>query len=123
MVKRMSLSSGPAINDAGPAERIGLDMTVHHECAGAPPNEQPYAFAWGLLRHPKDVVTDQADGGTTALKIATIPAYMHPEGLLVYGLLLPGRNEIAVHAPNGQIVERESWQGSNEEVSCHNRGA
>jgi hypothetical protein len=117
MVKHISLDSGPAINHAGPAERMGLDMTIDHQCAG-PPGDQPYAFAWGLLRHPTDIVTDRADGRTITMRTATIPARMHPEGMLVYGLLLPGSNEIVVRAPDGHVVERESWTGSNKEVSC-----
>jgi hypothetical protein len=96
-----------------------LDLFVDHECGGPYPYRQPYALAYGLLRGAKDVVTDQADGRTIRMKTAGIPSRMHPEGVLVYGLLRAGPNEIVVHSSDQRIVSRESWQGSNEEVSCH----
>jgi hypothetical protein len=119
--KRIS-GTGPAITDAGPGERVAvLYMGVTHECAGPPPYEYPYAFAYGLLRDPRDLVTDRADGRTVSLKKVVIPARLHPEGVLAYGLLLPGPNEIVVRAPDGHILERRDWQGSNEEASCGGR--
>jgi hypothetical protein len=117
-VRRIS-GTGPAITDAGPGERVAvLYMVVTHECAGPPPYEYPYAFAYGLLRGAKDTVTDRAGGRTVSLKKVVIPARLHPEGVLAYRLLLPGPNEIVVRAPDGHVLERRDWQGSNEEASC-----
>jgi hypothetical protein len=110
-------STGPAISDATPGERTVLYIGVLHQCAGT----YPYALAFGLLRDPRDLVTDRADGRTVSLKKVVIPARLHPEGVLAYRLLLPGQNEIVVRTPDGHIVERRDWQGSNEEASCGGR--
>jgi hypothetical protein len=111
--------TGPAITDAGPGERVAvLYMETRHGCAGPRPYEYPYAFAYGLLRSARDTVTDRADGRTMTMTKAAIPARLRPEGVLVYGLLLPGSNEIVVRALSGHIIEREHWAGSNEEASC-----
>jgi hypothetical protein len=119
MTAKRITGTGPAISDAGPAERGAvLYMFVSHGCAGARSHEHPYALAYGLLRGAKDTVTDRANGDTITMKKATIPARIHPEGMFVYGLLLPGHNEIVVRAPDGQIAERQGWAGSNEQVSC-----
>lgn len=118
-VKRF-VGTGPAISDAGPAERMVLDMFVEHGCAGVRPHEDPYAFAYGLLRGVKDVVSDRVKGRTIRMKTATISARLHPEGVLVSGLLLAGPNDIVVRAPSGRVVSRTRWAGSDEEVSCDN---
>jgi hypothetical protein len=115
------VSTGPAISDAGPAERMVLDLFVDHECGGPYPYRLPYALAYGLLRGAKDVVTDQVGGRTIRMKTAGIPSRMHPEGVLVYGLLRPGSNDIVVRTSNGRIVSRQRWSGANEEVSCHHQ--
>lgn len=120
MVKRLA-GTGSAISDAGPAERMVLDMSVKHECAGVRSHEHPYAFAYGLLRGVNDIVTDRANGRTITMKTATIPARMRPEGVLVYGLLLPGPNDVVVRTPSGRVVSRRRWAGSDEEVSCQSR--
>lgn len=117
MVKRFG-GTGPAISDAGPAERMILDMVVSHDCAGPPPYRHPYAFAYGLLRGVKDVVSDRVNGKMITMKTAVIPARMHPEGLLMYGLLRPGPNDIVVRTPSGRVVSRMSWAGSDKETSC-----
>lgn len=119
MVKRFA-GTGSMISDAGTAERMVLDMEVWHDCAGPRPYRYPYAFAHGLLRGVKDVVTDRASGRTITMKTATIPTRMHPEGVLVYGLLLPGPNDVVVRTPSGRVVSHERWAGSDENVSCHN---
>jgi hypothetical protein len=122
MTKRRLVGTGPAVADAGPGERVSvLYMGTRHGCAGPPPYNYPYAFAYGLLRGVRDTVTDRTEGRTVIMTKAAIPARMHPEGVLVYGLLLPGSNEIVVRAPNGKSIERTDWQGSNEEVSCGGR--
>ena len=115
------VSSGPSISDAGPAEHMILDLLVWHSCAGPPPYRYPYAFAHGLLRGVKDVVSDRVNGKTIRMKTAVIPARMHPEGLLMYGLLRPGPNDIVVRTPSGRVVSRMTWAGSNEETSCRSR--
>jgi len=117
MVKRFA-GTGPSISEAGPAERMILDMVVSHDCAGPPPYRYPYAFAYGLLRGAKDVVSDRVNGKTITMKTAAIPARMHPEGLLMYGLLRPGPNDIVVRTPSGRVVSRMSWAGSDKETSC-----
>lgn len=106
--------TGPAITHAGPAEHTALDMVVRHGCAGA----YRYASAYGILRGRNDIVVDRAEGKTTIMNKVAIPAQLHPEGVLVDGLLLPGSNEIEVRTPNGTIVSDTRWAGSNEEVSC-----
>ncbi len=116
--KRTVGTGGPAITDGGPGERaVALDMGVAHGCAGLRPHEYPYALAYGVLRGVEDVVTDRANGRTVRMKKAAIPARIRPEGVLLYGLLLPGSNEIVVRAPGGRIVERQDWAGSNKAVS------
>lgn len=111
------VGTGPSITQAGPAERTILDMIARHGCAGSYVN-RPYAVVYGLLRGVKDIVTAQAGGRTISVKKASIPSRMHPEGVLVYGLLLPGANEVVVRTPGGRDVSKEFWPGSNEEVSC-----
>jgi hypothetical protein len=119
MTKRRIVATGPNVTEAGPGERASVFyMGVRHDCAGPPPYKYPYAFAYGLLRRRRDIVTDHADGRTVTMAKATVPARLRPEGVLAYGLLLPGSNEIVVHAPNGKSIERTDWQGSNDEVSC-----
>ena len=120
MVKRFA-GTGSMISNAGPAERVPLDMAVSHDCAGRRPFRYPYAFAQGLLRGVNDVVTDRASGTTITMNTAIIPARIHPEGVLVYGLLLPGPNDVLVRTPTGRVVSRRRWAGSDEEVSCDNR--
>jgi hypothetical protein len=112
------VADGARISDAGPGERAPLEMQVSHPCAGRPPHATPYAFAYGLLRGIKDVVTDRGNGRTVTMQKVVIPAHMRPQGVLVYGLLLPGNNEVVARAPSGKVVSREDWPGSNEEVSC-----
>jgi hypothetical protein len=119
--KRIS-ASGPLLSDASSGERTTvLDMVVTHDCAGVRPSAQAYALAFGILRGMKDIVTDQAGGRTVRMKTATIPARMRPEGVLVYGLLLPGPNDVVVQEPGGHVVSQERWAGSNEEVSCDSK--
>jgi hypothetical protein len=107
------------ISDGGSAGRSTvLDMAARHGCAGVRQHEHPYAFAYGLLRGVKDVVSDRTNGRTIGLKTAPIPGRMHREGVLVYGLLPPGSNDVVVRAPGGRIVSQERRAGADEGVSC-----
>lgn len=119
-IVRRIVASGEPVSNVGPAERVVLNLSVNHGCAGARGHEYPFAFAHGLLRGVTDIVTTQAGSKTIRLKKAVIPARMHPEGVLVYGLLLPGPNDVVVRTPGGRIVSASHWSGPGEEVSCHN---
>ncbi len=112
------IGTGPVIAHPGPGERMTLDMEVRHGCAGPRQHRYPYALAFGVLRDDKDTVIDRADGRTIRMKKVVIPAHLHPEGMLMYGLLLPGPNDIELRTPNRVIVNRTRWAGSNEEASC-----
>jgi hypothetical protein len=121
MVNTGLVATGPAITQAGPAERTVLNLIVEHGCSGPYSNEQPYALAHGLLRNANDRVIDRVDGRSIRLHKATIPTYIHPEGVLVYGLLPRGTNNIVVQAPSGKIISSMNWAGSNEGESCSQR--
>ena len=97
-----------------PHERALLALSVIHECAGP----YPTALAYGLLYFDRDQMTDSADGRTVKFKKVTIPARFHPAGVLVYALLLPGRNERVVREPDGRVVGRESLEGAKANESC-----
>jgi hypothetical protein len=74
----------------------------------------------GYCAGVKDIVTDRANGRTLIMRTAMIPTRMHPEGVLVYGLLLPGSNDVVVRASSRQVVSQEHWAGSDKKVSCGN---
>ena len=95
-------------------ERVRLTLSVLHECAGP----YPTALSYGLLYSKRDEITVHADGRTVKFKKVTIPARFHPLGVLVYALLLPGRNEQVVREPDGRVVERESLEGAKANESC-----
>ena len=94
--------------------RVLMELKVSHACAG--PN--PYALAYGMLYRPGASITAHADGLTLKFKGVTIPARLHPGGVLVYALLPPGKNELVVREPNGQVVAREPAYGPKARASC-----
>lgn len=102
---RMELvGTGPQINRPGPAERVLLNMQGRRECVGP----YPFTVAYGILRARHDTVTARGGGRTTRFSKATIPARLHPHGVLVYAELEAGANEIIIRAPNGRIVSHEN---------------
>jgi hypothetical protein len=99
-------SGGLSIERGRPVQ---LELGTEQGCT----RSRPYAFAYGMLRAPKDTVTAEARGRTVRFSSATVPAIFHPDGVLVYALLRPGQNQVVVRAPSGQVVEHEDWSGQD----------
>lgn len=115
MVNTGLVATGPAITQAGLAERATLNLVVERGCS----HSQPYALAHGLLRQAHDRVVDEVGGRSVNMEKAKIPSSVHPEGALVYGLLPRGTNSIVVRTPSGKVVSRTDWMGSSERRACH----
>lgn len=79
-------------------------------------------FAYGQLAQPRDSVIAKAHGLTVRLNKTTIPARLHPEGVLVYGLLPSGGANIVARAPSGAVQAVLPFRGT-ERVRCGGRPA
>ena len=100
--------SGPSIGSRPFQSGFQLVLNDSKTCGGGYPS---YALAYGLLHTPRDVVAAQKDGKVVIFRKVTIPTGFHPDGTLVYALLLRGRNDVIVRDASGRIVSREVQWG------------
>lgn len=84
-----------------------LELNVGGGCGSS----HRYALAFGLLRDTKDAVTDRAHGRRLRFMETHIPGRFDAEGVLVYSLLMTGRNHVVAQAPNGRIVDSKWYFG------------
>lgn len=116
------LNEGPRVARPEPIEHDAtskvFDLPVlEYSCEGL----YPIGLVHALLRQPRDTVLDRSGGQVVEFKKAQIPVQFHPEGVLVYGLLLAHANTIVVKAPDGRVVARQQELGADEEP--HFKGA
>ncbi len=95
-----------------------LAMDLSRGCIGG----REVVFTYGQLAQPRDSVIAQAPGLTVRLHKATIPARLHPEGVLVYGLLGSDGANIVARAPSGAVQAVLPLRGT-ERVRCGGRPA
>lgn len=108
---RSPLDTGPTITSANVKKNgLVLNLTVSRYCEAG----HSVAEAAGILIARGATVIDRAKSGIRRLRKASIPKRLHSEGTLVYGLLLPGPNELIVRAPDRHILESRSWPGADE---------
>lgn len=109
-----TIQEGPRVDRPEPIEHEGLnkvlDWRVEYSCVG----QYPVALVDALLRQPKDIVTDRSAKRAIRLSKAQITVRFHPEGVLVYGLLLPSASRVVVTAPDGRTVDSFSVAGASE---------
>ncbi|MHB1859190.1 MAG: hypothetical protein ACYCUM_03600 [Solirubrobacteraceae bacterium] len=82
-------------------------ISIIYECVGS----YPFALAYGRMRNARNTITASSDGRTVRFKKAVIPARLHPDGVLVYALLPPGRNDVVTRTLGGRVVSTEHWSG------------
>lgn len=100
-------ATGPWIGN--PPSQTGMPLILQDSgsCGGG----QSYALAYGLLHQRRDTVTASKGRRARVFKSAVIPARLHPDGALVYALLLPGRNDVKVRTPDGHVVSSQNEWG------------
>lgn len=101
-------AGGPSIGNPAIQRKIPVVLQDRQVCGG---REPAYALAFGLLHLPEDTVTAQNGHEMVSFKKITIPASLHPDGVLVYALLPPGPNEVIVRTPTRRVVSREREWG------------
>ncbi|HEV7942578.1 MAG TPA: hypothetical protein VGP17_07230 [Solirubrobacteraceae bacterium] len=82
-----------------------LELVVGGGCGSS----HPYTLAFGLLRDANDTVIDQTHGRHFRFMVARIPRRFDTKGVLVYSLLVTGRNRVVTRAHDGRVVDSE-WQ-------------
>ena len=100
---------GPPPGVLGHAIRLGGfgegSPFAPHTSDGCEP--QPYAIVYGLLRAPRNTVLARVSGKLVPLRKVTIPARLHPGGVLAYGAFSPLPSELLVRSPAGKIIASE----------------
>jgi hypothetical protein len=93
------------LNNPHRSQLQALELEVGGGCGST----HPYALAFGVLRNLKDTVVDRAHGKEIPFKLVLVPKRFHPDGALVYSLLMTGRNHVVTQTPHGRIVDGE-WE-------------
>jgi hypothetical protein len=101
--ERDGASGGSSVHTNTPGP---LAWTFGGECAHA--GGDASVAVVGLLRVPADTVLAYVHGGPRRLRTATIPAYLHPGGVAVYGLLGEPPERIVVRTPQGAVAMSEA---------------
>jgi hypothetical protein len=108
----------PGGGGSGPALRPGEILAMHlsRGCIG----NHEVVFTYGQLARPHDAVIAKGPGGSTRLRKAAIPARLHAEGVLVYGLLGRAGATLIARTPNGARDAEVDLTG-NERLRCGRR--
>ncbi len=89
--------------EEGTGQQAGQVFASHTFSSCKP---QPYAIVYGLLGAPRDTVSMRTPSGLVPLRKVEIPARLHADGVLAYGVFSPIPTEMVIQDEHGTTIAR-----------------